>query len=129
MFYCCAAALVDGDVTLATFDDDRLTDPKLLDLIDKTKIVEDPQLNKGYPKGIPNDVTITCTDGTKVNKRVDFPRGHAENPMADEEVVAKFKKLADGVVTNETADRMLDQAWNLDQTKDVTPLFSFEVID
>ena len=128
MFYCCAAALVDGDVTLATFDEDRLTDPKLLDLIDKTKIVENPQLNKAYPKGIPNDVTITCTDGTRVNKRVDFPRGHAENPMTDDEVVEKFKRMAEGVIANDTAEQILDRAWTLDTMEDVTPLFSFDVL-
>jgi 2-methylcitrate dehydratase len=128
MFYCCAAALVDGDVTLDTFDEGRLADPRLLDLIDKTRIVEDPELNEGYPKGIPNDITITCTDGTKFRKRVDFPRGHAENPMTDDEVVGKFRKLAEGIVTKATADRILDQAWNLEKLADVTPLFSFEVI-
>ncbi len=129
MFYCCAAALVDGDVTLATFDEDRLTDPKLLDLIDKTKIVEDPQLNKDYPKGIPNDVTITCADGTKANKRVDFPRGHAENPMTDDEVIAKFKRMADGVISDDQAAKILDQAWDLDKLTDLTPLFAFKVLD
>jgi len=128
MFYCCAASLVDGDVTLDTFKEERLTDPVLLDLIDRTKIVEDAELNKGYPKGIPNDVTITCTDGTKVNKRVDFPRGHAENPMTDDEVVAKFKRLAKGVVSDATAEKILEQAWSLDKMKDVTPLFAFETL-
>ncbi len=127
MFYCCAAALVDGDVTLATFDEHRLTDPKLLDLIDRTKIVEDAELNKGYPRGIPNDITITCADGTKVNKRVDFPRGHAGNPMTDDEVVAKFKRMAEGVVSDKTAAEILDRGWSLDSMKDVTPLFAFEV--
>ncbi|MEK6797632.1 MAG: MmgE/PrpD family protein [Planctomycetota bacterium] len=125
MFYCCAAALVDGDVTLATFNDHRLTDPNLLDLIDKTKIVQDAELDKGYPKGIPNDITITCADGTKVSKRVDFPRGHAGNPMTDDEVVAKFKRMAAGVVSEKTAAEILDRAWNLDSANDVTPLFSF----
>ena len=128
MFYCCAAALIDGDVTLPTFDEKRLTDPVLLDLIDKTKIVEDAELNKGYPKGIPNDITITCADGTKVNKRVDFPRGHAENPMTDDEVVAKFKRLASGVVSDATAEATLETAWKLDTLSDLTPLFSFDVI-
>jgi len=128
MFYCCAAALVDGDVTLATFDKDRLRDPRLLDLIDKTRIVEDAELNKGYPKGIPNDITITCADGTKVNKRVDFPRGHAGNPMSDEEVVAKFKRMADGVISERTAATILDQAWSLDTLRDVTPPFVFDVL-
>jgi 2-methylcitrate dehydratase len=126
MFYCCAAALVDGDVTLATFDERRLADPKLLDLIDKTTIVEDPKLNEGYPEGIPNDVTITCTDGTKLNKRVDFPRGHARNPMTDEEVVAKFHRMAQGVVTDKTVATILDRAWKLDTLADLTPLFGFE---
>jgi len=128
MFYCCAAALVDGDVTLPTFDDARLKDPVLLDLIDRTTIVEDAELNKGYPKGIPNDVTITCADGTKVNKRVDFPRGHAENPMTDDEVVAKFNRLSDGVIAPQTAKTILDKAWNLDGMTDITPLFTFKVL-
>ncbi|MHC5110041.1 MAG: MmgE/PrpD family protein [Planctomycetota bacterium] len=127
MFYCCAAALTDGDVTLDTFANKRLTDPVLLDLIDRTKIVEDVELNKGYPKGIPNDITITCTDGTKVNKRVDFPRGHAGNPMTDDEVVAKFHRMASGVVSDETAAKILEMAWNLDTMGDVTPLFTFTI--
>jgi len=129
MFYCCAAALVDGDVTLATFDGHRLTDPNLLDLIDRTKIVEDPRLNEGYPEGIPNDITISCADGTKLNKRVDFPRGHAKNPMTDEEVVAKFHRMAHGVISDKTAATILDHAWNLDKLADVNTLFSFEVVD
>lgn len=128
MFYCCAAALLDGDVTLATFDDKRLTDPRLLDLIDKTTIVEDPELNKGYPKGIPNNVTLTFEDGSKINKRVDYPRGHAENPMTDDEVVAKFRRLAQGVISDETAEAVLDRAWKLDRLEDVTPVFGFDVI-
>jgi 2-methylcitrate dehydratase len=127
MFYCCAAALVDGDVTLATFDDERLTDSRLLDLVDRTTIVEDPALNAGYPKGIPNDITITLADGAKLRKRVDFPRGHAENPMTDEEVVAKFQRLADGVVTRSTADRLVEQVMAFDKLKDTAALFQFEV--
>lgn len=129
MFYCCAAALLDGDVTLATFDEHRLTDPKILDLIDRTTIVEDAEMNKGYPKGIPNDITITLEGGTKLNKRVDFPRGHAGNPMTDDEVVAKFMRMAEGVVSPSSAKLILEQAWALDKVTDVTPLFTFQVIE
>jgi 2-methylcitrate dehydratase len=128
MFYCCAAALLDGDVTLATFNAKRLTDRRILNLIDRTKIVEDAKLNKGYPKGIPNDVTITCQDGTVVRKRVDFPRGHALNPMTDDEVIAKFQRLADGVVTRATADRIIDRCLHLDQLTDLAELFAFPVL-
>lgn len=128
MFYCCAAALVDGDVTLATFDESRLADPRLLNLIDRTTIVEDAELNNGYPKGIPNDITITCADGTVATRRVDFPRGHAENPMTDEEVIAKFRRLASGVISDKEADRVLKLCWKLDTLADVSPVFEFKVL-
>ena len=93
-------------------------------------IVEDAELNKGYPKGIPNDITITCTDGTKVNKRVDFPRGHAENPMTDDEVFAKFHRLADGVIAKDTADQLVEQVMKFDtlDTEGITELFKFKVL-
>ena len=73
-------------------------------------------------------MTITCSDGTKVDKRVDFPRGHAENPMTDDEVVTKFKRMADGVLSSQSADGILEQAWKLDTLTDVTSLFAFKIL-
>ncbi len=128
MAYCVAAALVDGDVWLNSFDDDRLVDKRLLDLMDKTKIVEDDDCNKGYPKGIPNHLVVTLDDGTKLEKRVDFPRGHAGNPMTDEEVITKFKRLGEGVITEATADQILEACWKLDTLSDLDAITAFEVI-
>ena len=128
MGYCTAVALIDGDVTRESFAERRLKDPQVLDLLDKTKITEEPELNPAYPKGIPNHITVTMTGGKKVDKRVDFPRGHAENPMTDEEVVAKFRKLADGVVTDATADKIIDGCMRLDKLADLSELFAFDVI-
>ncbi|MHC4610176.1 MAG: MmgE/PrpD family protein, partial [Planctomycetota bacterium] len=127
MGYCTAVALIDGDVTRESFAEQRLKDPQVLDLLDKTKITEEPELNSGYPEGIPNHITVTMSDGRKVDKRVDFPRGHAGNPMTDDEVVAKFKNLADGVVTEATAEKILAKAWRLDELTDLAELFAFEV--
>jgi 2-methylcitrate dehydratase len=129
MAYCVAVALVDGDVWLSSFDDDRLADPKLLALMDKTRITEEPELNAGYPKGIPNHLTVTLADGTKLEKRVDYPRGHNLNPMTDEEVEAKFRRLAKGVVSDATAEGILSAAWKLDELDDLRPLLEFEVLE
>lgn len=126
MGYCTAVALIDGNVTRESFAEERLRDPKVLDLLDKTRITEEPELNKGYPKGIPNHITVTMTDGRKVDKRVDFPRGHAGNPMTDEEVVSKFKSLARGVVSESTADKIAATCWKLDRLTDLAELFEFE---
>ncbi len=128
MAYCVAVALIDGDVTVRSFDDHRLTDPKILTLMDKTKITENPELNAGYPKGIPNHLTVTLADGTTLENRVDYPRGHNLNPMTDDEVVAKFKRLADGVVSDRTAERVLSHCWELDKLTDLSGLTTFEVL-
>lgn len=127
MAYCTAVALIDGDVTLDSFNDDRLKDKKILDLMDKIKIVEDDDCNANYPKGIPNHLIVKCTDGTTVDKRVDYPRGHAHNPMTDDEVIAKFNRLADGVLAQGEADRMLKILWDLDNLDDLSVVTDFKV--
>ncbi|UCG16804.1 MAG: MmgE/PrpD family protein, partial [Phycisphaerales bacterium] len=98
------------------------------DLLDKTRIYEDDALNAGYPKGIPNHLKIELVDGTKLDKRVDFPRGHAGNPMTDDEVMDKFYRNAAGVVSGEIAKRILDLCWRLDELDSITPLLAFDVL-
>ena len=71
--YCTAVALVDGEITAEQFTPERLRDPALLDLVARTSVVEDPKLTAGYPAGIPNRVTVTLDDGTKLVDEVAFP--------------------------------------------------------
>jgi 2-methylcitrate dehydratase len=128
MAYCVAVALLDGDVTLASFDDDRLVDPRILGMMDKTKITEQPELNEGYPKGIPNHLTVTLSDGSKLEKRIDYPRGHNLNPMTDDEVTAKFNRLAKGVLADGEAERVLEMCWGLEKMEHIAGLTEFKVI-
>lgn len=129
MPYCVAVALLDGDVTLSSFDESRLNDSRVLDLLDRISIKEDPELNEGYPLGIPNHLIVTLDDGSIVEKRVDFPRGHAQNPMTDDEVIAKFRKLAEGVVTDATAGSIIKACMELESLTDLSSLFSFPMIE
>jgi 2-methylcitrate dehydratase len=128
MGYCVARALLDGDVTRQSFADDKIRDPRGLTLLDKTKIVETDECNAGYPKGIPNKLIIKTADGRTLSKKVDYPRGHAGNPMTDEEVFAKFRKLAAGVVSESTARRIIDRCMRLDEQNDMRDLLEFETL-
>ena len=113
--YCTAAALADGDVTMATFDEKRFTDPALLDLVAKVQVHRDAELNKHYPVGIPNRLTLTLADGRKLVREVEFPRGHSHNPMTDAEVELKFRTLVEPRYGKPVADRVLATCWELDK--------------
>ncbi len=101
--YCTAVALVDGAVSAAQFTPERLNDPSLLDLVARTKVVEDPALTAGYPSGIPNRVTVTLDDGTVLVKEVAFPPGHDKSPLTHDQLLDKFRGLADPAIGAERA--------------------------
>jgi len=113
--YCTAVALLDGEVTDAQFAEQRFTDPLLLELVDKIQVHRDPELNTHYPRGIPNRLTVTLTDGRKLVRAVEFPRGHARNPMTDAEVEQKFRAMVEPRLGKAKADQILAACWSLDK--------------
>jgi 2-methylcitrate dehydratase len=115
--YCTAVALMDGEVTLAQFAPRRFTDEKLLDLVAKVTLHRDPALTIRYPRGIPNRLTITLTDGKQLIREVEFPRGHSQNPMTDDEVEKKFLTLVEPRYGRERSSQILQACWELDKLK------------
>jgi 2-methylcitrate dehydratase len=113
--YCTAAALVDGEITDAQFERSRFTDPKLLALVAKIKLHRDTALNERYPRGIPNRLTVKLSDGRTLVKEVEFPRGHAQNPMTDAEVEMKFRIAVEPRYGKDVADRILAACWSLEK--------------
>ena len=91
--YAVAAALLDGGVTLASFDDARVRAD------DVQKLLRDVQLASAAtpPSGPPawSDafaavVTVSTSDGASATGRVDRPAGHATRPVTDERLRVKF---------------------------------------
>lgn len=120
--YCVAVALTEGRVTLESFDDAHLHDEKLLSLVQKIEVKANAELNKKYPEGIPNLIRIRTKGGETLEKEVTFPRGHARNPMTDQEVESKFKTLAAPLLAVATINEVLDRCWNLDRQPSIGPL-------
>jgi 2-methylcitrate dehydratase len=120
--YCTAAALYDGDVYLETFDEARFTDEKLVAFTGKVKVHWDKTLDPRYPAGIPNRITLTMNDGSVLAKEVEFPRGHAGNPMTDAEVEAKFRRAVEPKYGAAKAGAMLARCWELETLTSVTDL-------
>jgi 2-methylcitrate dehydratase len=120
--YCTAVALADGDVTLDQFEPRRFTDPSLLALVAKVQVHRDAALSARYPNGIPNRLTVTLNDGRRLVREVEFPRGHARNPMTDAEVEQKFRTLVEPRYGPQKASQMLAVCWKLDELKSMKDL-------
>ena len=120
--YCTAVALADGDVSEASFEESRFTDPALLELVGKIKVHRDAALSRRYPRGIPNRLTVKLADGRELVREVEFPRGHAHNPMTDAEVEHKFRTLVERRYGKERASRVLAACWELEKLKSVGEL-------
>jgi 2-methylcitrate dehydratase len=117
--YCTAVALLDGEVTLRQFDPERFTAPDVLDLLTRVKVHLDDALTHRYPRGIPNRVVVTLHDGRQFTTEIEFPRGHAGNPMTDAEVEAKFRALVEPTYGRATADAVLAKCWGFETVNSI----------
>ncbi len=97
--YSVAAAAVCGNASHETFAPDKLNDPFILSVVDKTELREDASLAAKLPVIRPARVTIRLKNGRELVNQVEDPRGHYENPFSDEELEAKFCSLAERYIT------------------------------
>jgi 2-methylcitrate dehydratase len=112
--YCTAVALLDGTVSAAQFTPERLNEPALLALVERTKVVEDPALTARYPAGIPNRVRLTLDDGSTHETEVTFPPGHDQNPLSEEQLRAKFDGFATPALGPTRAKTLYDRLLKID---------------
>jgi 2-methylcitrate dehydratase len=122
--YCVAVALQDGEVGLPQFSEERIADPALLDLVSRTEVRELPEFSARYPASTPNRIEVTLRSGESVVREVEFPRGHSGNPMTDEEVEAKFGRLAEGELPPQRQSEVLRRLWALETEADPSSLLA-----
>ena len=120
--YCVAVALLDGTVTLRSFDEKRISDPALQALMQKVRVVEQEEFIGWYPEGMPTRITVRTEGGKEYVKQVDFPLGHPRNPMSDREIEEKFRHLASGKLDRLRSGKVIDLVWKLDTIKDISAL-------
>ena len=120
--YITAIALIDGEVTSKQFERERFADPKVWKFLEKVKVERNAELSAMYPGAVANIVHVDLADGKKLTKRVDYPLGHARNPLKDTEVEGKFFALVTPVLGEKRARAIVDLVWKLDEAKNVNGL-------
>ncbi len=121
--YCVAVALLDGAVSLESFEPKKITDPRLVELIQKISVSRNKELSAQYPEASPNEVRIELRSGKILQRRVTYGRGHPKNPMTDAEVEAKFRGLARPILSEQRMNQVLETMWQLEEVSKLGSLF------
>ncbi len=112
VFHSCAVAIIYGAAGEAEYSDECVADPKVIALRDRVDAVAD--------KSIRDDevhVQVTLKNGTKHDLHVEHAVGSLEHPMSNEALEAKFRAMAQEILTPAETDRLIGICWNiLDQT-------------
>ena len=122
IMYIFAVALQDrGWHHERSYAPERAARPDTVALWHKIRTVEDPEWTRRYHSQDPREkafggrVVITFDDGTVLEDEIAFADAHplGARPFKRENYVAKFRKLADGVVASAEQDRFLDLVMRL----------------
>ncbi len=107
---------------------ERISDPRLRDLVKKTNVYPDAECDKDYYPGTPSIVEVVAGSGQKLSTKVVHPRGSYKNPMADGELEEKFRDLTKRYLTPHQMDDTLKTVWALDKLQDISKLVSGIVV-
>jgi 2-methylcitrate dehydratase PrpD len=118
--YSIAVMLVRGKAGLDEFSDAAIRDPKLLELAAKVRYELDPTID--YPRHFSGHVKVKMTNGTLFEENQPHPRGGFEDPLAPEEIEAKFRANARLALPASKINGIVDTVNRLEQLPKISLL-------
>ena len=108
--YCVATLLLDGDVFVDQFTEEKVADPDRIRIAAKVQVAEDPEITaRGSTYRHMVHVTVELTDGTRLDETVVAPRGSEVSFATAEDVIAKFGKLASPRISEARVEQIVEQ--------------------
>jgi 2-methylcitrate dehydratase len=115
--YTVAIALLDGEVTEASYDPERFSDPAVVALMQKVTVHEDPELDAQYPEGAPSRLTVQLAQGGTQSAHMRYPTGHAKSAIGDADLERKFRGMIKGPQDSQRSAALLQRLWQLEQVR------------
>jgi 2-methylcitrate dehydratase len=113
--YVVASALVHGDLRVEHFTPEALRDPAVARILEHLRVYEDPECAAAWPQEVMTRIRITTSSGGVEEGAIRAYRGHATNPMSDQEIEEKVTTLAAGKLSTVQLDRLFKAIWTLEE--------------
>lgn len=117
--YAIAALLVDGELTVTSYDEDAIRRPAVLRLVEDVDVTVDPRIDED---AFGARVVVEPHRGSTVTRAVDQPRGYPQNPMAETDLREKFRRQAGATLPASRVEAIEACVLELDEHTDVREL-------
>ncbi|HEX7102259.1 MAG TPA: MmgE/PrpD family protein [Nitrolancea sp.] len=126
-----AVGLRDGDLTPASYDDEPWTDEELLDLMRRVDLVIDPEFERAFVEDgrFGCRLVVELHDGRRLEQTVSQQKGHPDNPLSRDELLAKMQALTMRNTDEAFAERLLDTVNALSAAANVNDLVRLLRVD
>ena len=115
-----AAAASARSAAYSWSDYEKMHDSEIQRLMEETTV----NLEESWGAGMESDVEILLTDGRKLQRRVEYPKGEPENPMSWKEMTGKFSEWAGIALGLEKTDVIASQVTELESIVNMDDLIS-----
>lgn len=126
--YCIAVAVAKGNVLPSDFEEDALRDPLVWSLLDKIKVVANPEIDALFPKVKRAIVTIKTFQG-EYKKQEDFAKGQPERPLSEEELISKFKANSEKKISPSRMEEIIKATQKLENIDEIGKYMKLLVSD
>jgi 2-methylcitrate dehydratase PrpD len=124
MQYCAAAALAQGRVDFASFEDGAIRDPAVRSLMERVTMVVDPSVPDGLTEHAWTRVTVRLRDGRTLVSPPRGAQGHPDRPLSPAALRQKFLGCATTVLPRGEAEAVAEQLDHLEEIPDLRALTS-----
>jgi 2-methylcitrate dehydratase PrpD len=119
-----AIALIDGKIDADTFTQADIHRRDVRELMEKVDWEVDEEFERRYPEHYSCAVTVTMDDGTEYSSVVDDPKGDYRNPVTEQELEDKFRRLASRELDHERVEGLVALVTHLEDVDDIGELFA-----
>jgi 2-methylcitrate dehydratase len=117
--YVVAAAAADGQVLPESFTEEKLFDKEIRRLLPLIKVYADPEIDEVFPEKKRARIKIQLQDGTSYDTVTDIAKGDPQNPLTDDELIAKFHANASGVLRKPQREKIVKTTFKLESLQDI----------
>jgi 2-methylcitrate dehydratase PrpD len=113
VYHSAAVALIHGTAGEAQYSDACVRDPQVIALRDRVSASADPTMHEDQVR-----IAIKLNDGRTLEKFVEHAIGSLDRPMSDGALEAKFRGLAEGILSTVETDKLMRLCWDVGQLRD-----------